>query len=60
MVRGAADPDWSHLDGLILLIRVLIRSGCTLETIVTQLQRDGHSMGDIYLCYQAALILERR
>lgn len=60
MVRGAADPDWSHLDGLILLIRVLIRSGCTLETIVAQLQRDGHSMGDIYLCYQAALILERR
>jgi hypothetical protein len=60
VVRGGHDPDWSHLDGLILLIRVLIRNGCTLERIVALLQRDGYVMGDIYLCYQAALILERR
>lgn len=60
MVRGAHDPDWSHLDGLILMIRVLIRNGYTLETIVAQLQRDVYTMGDIYLCYQTALILERR
>lgn len=53
------DPDWSLHDALILEVRAMLYGGRTREQIVPELHRRGYSLDDIYLCYQAALILER-
>jgi len=53
------DPDWSHLDSLILEVRALHYGGRGREQIVPELHRRGYNLDDIYLCYQAAMILER-